>query len=132
MTYALDTNVLIDFINGESPVLTQFHSAAKGKIPMVVPVVVDYEVCRGFHHTKSVYKENTYKKVRLYCPVVDVNEKIWNRAASIWATLRKSGQTIGDADIIIAAHCIENGYTLVTHNTKHFEHIEGLLMIDWT
>ena len=42
-----------------------------------------YEICREFHHTKSVYKESTYKKVRLYCPVVDVNEKIWNRAASI-------------------------------------------------
>jgi len=35
------------------------------------------------------------------------------------------------ADIIIAACCMENGYTLVTHNTKHFIDISGLLMDDW-
>jgi len=45
--------------------------------------------------------------------------------------LRKTGKTICDADILIAAHCIVNGYTLITHNTKHFENIEGLLLENW-
>jgi len=131
MTYALDTNIIIDFINGESPVLTQFHNAVKSNVLMAIPIVVDYEVCRGFYHTKSAYKESTYRKLRLYCPVVDMNAKTWDKAASIWATLRKMGQTIGDADIIIAAHCIENKYTLITHNTKHFQLIKGLQLLDW-
>ena len=62
---------------------------------------------------------------------MEVDTAIWKRAASIWATLRKMGKTVGDADIIIAACCMENGYTLVTHNTKHFIDISGLLMDDW-
>ena len=131
MTCALDTNIIIDFINGEPLALTHFHNAVKSKMTMVIPIVVDYEVIRGFCHTRSYYKENTYSKMRLHCPVVEVNSKIWNRAASIWATLRKAGQAIGDADIIIAAHCIENGYTLVTHNEKHFKHINDLQLVDW-
>jgi len=132
MTYALDTSIILDFINGKSSVLTQFHYVIKDKISVVIPIVVDYEVSRGFYHTRSAYKENTYKKMRLYCPVIEVNARIWDSAASIWATLRKTGQTIGDADILIAAHCIENGYTLVTHNTKHFKPINELQLMDWT
>jgi predicted nucleic acid-binding protein len=62
---------------------------------------------------------------------VEVNTAIWKRAASIWAMLRKMGKTVGDADIIIAAYCMENEYTLVTHNTKHFIDINGLLINDW-
>jgi len=131
MTYALDTNTIVDFINGDLAVLTQFRNTVKNKVPMVIPSVVDYEITRGFYHTRSAYKENSYGKMRLNCPVVDVNAEIWDCAASLWAKLRKAGRTIGDADILIAAHCITNGYTVITHNTKHFADIDGLKMEDW-
>ena len=39
---------------------------------------------------------------------------------------------VGDADILIAAFCLENDYTLVTNNTKDFVNIKGLLINDWT
>ena len=56
---------------------------------------------------------------------------ILNRESSVVRQFDKTGHTVGDADVIIAAHCIEHGYTLVTHNTKHFKHIKGMLLIDW-
>ena len=62
MTYALDTNIIIDFINGEPAVLTQFHRAAKGQISMVIPIVVDYEVSRGFYHTEAATKRTLTAK----------------------------------------------------------------------
>jgi predicted nucleic acid-binding protein len=34
-------------------------------------------------------------------------------------------------DILQAGYCINHGYTLVTHNLKHFEGIPGLQTIDW-
>ena len=132
MTYALDTNIIIDYLSGDPTVMIQFRNVAKNKIPMVIPSVVDYEVVRGFCHTKNVGKEATYRKMRLNCRTVEVNADIWKCAASIWATLRKTGYTVGDADILIAASCIVNGYTLVTHNAKDFENITGLPFVDWT
>ena len=131
MTYALDTNALIDYLNGEVSIMGHFYSTAKGKIPMVIPSVVDYEVSRGFYHTASPGKKATYDKMLQNCPVIDVNADIWDRAAQTWAKLRKSGFTVGDADIIIAAVCLVNGYTLVTNNTKDFENIDGLQMVNW-
>ena len=111
--------------------MTRFRNVAKNKTPIIIPAIVDYEVLRGFYHTPSRHKETTYDKLRMNCPVIEVNTMIWNCAASIWAKLRKQGHTIGDADIIIAAFCIVNDYTLVTHNIKHFTNIDGLSVEDW-
>jgi tRNA(fMet)-specific endonuclease VapC len=34
-------------------------------------------------------------------------------------------------DALIAAIALANNAVLVTHNVKHFEHIEGLRLEDW-
>jgi predicted nucleic acid-binding protein len=52
-------------------------------------------------------------------------------AATVYAALRRSGRTVEDADILISAFCIVNGYTLVTNNTKHFADIDGLQLANW-
>jgi predicted nucleic acid-binding protein len=131
MTYALDTNIIIDYLNGNAAAMTQFHHIAKNKTHINIPSIVNYEVLRGFYYTPSHQKETIYSKLRLNCPVIEVNTEIWNCAASIWAKLRKQGRSVSDADNIIAALCIVNGYTLVTHNIKHFTGIDGLLFEDW-
>jgi len=131
MIYALDSSIIIDFLSREPSVINQFDEAVFNGIGIIIPSVVDYEVLRGFCHKPTPRKEAVYDKLRVNCPVVEVDTAIWKQAASIWATLRKMGKTVGDADIIIAACCLENEYTLVTHNTKHFINIRGLLMDDW-
>jgi len=132
MTYALDTNIIIDYVNAEPSVLAQFTSAASSGQKMVIPVAVEYEVMRGFHHKPSKPKETAYSFMRSKCPVVEVNLAVWARAASLWAELEKTGKRIGDADTIIAAHCLVNGYTLITHNTSDFERVDGLQLMDWS
>jgi predicted nucleic acid-binding protein len=127
----LDTNIIIDFLNREQSVIKQFNKAEIDGVGMLIPSVVDYEIMRGFCHTPSPRKEVVYQNMRVNCPVIEINTAIWKLAASIWALLRKAGQTVGDADIIIAATCIENGYSLITYNTKHFKNINGLLLCDW-
>ena len=52
-------------------------------------------------------------------------------AADLYANLRKSGRTIGDADILIAAIVIKNNGTLISNNTKHYEGIEILKLVNW-
>ena len=49
----------------------------------------------------------------------------------IKAGLQKSGHTIDDMDLLIAATAIAQNMVLVTHNTKHFEHIPGIRLVDW-
>jgi tRNA(fMet)-specific endonuclease VapC len=45
--------------------------------------------------------------------------------------LKSQGAIIGANDMLIAAHARSLGLTLVTHNTKEFSRVEGLLIEDW-
>ena len=133
MIYALDTNIIIDLLNGKSAAMTkQFNDTVKNKTPIIIPPLVNYEVLRGFYRTPSLGKETAYRNMCSNCPVGEMNSVIWNRAALIYAALHKSGHTVGDADILIAAFCIINDYTLVTWNTKDFKNISGLQLINWS
>ena len=42
------------------------------------------------------------------------------------------GAPCGEMDTMIAVHALVNKLTLVTHNTRHFERIDGLVLEDWT
>ena len=57
------------------------------------------------------------------------------RAADHYGVLkdanRRNGTPIGEIDTQIAAHALAEGLTLVTHNTRHFEQVPGLKLVDW-
>ncbi len=53
------------------------------------------------------------------------------KAAQIFAVLRKSGQSIGNTDCLIAGVALTNGLQIVTNNTDHFKRIKGLEIINW-
>ena len=52
--------------------------------------------------------------------------------SKIALNLRQRGVLIGQNDTYIAAHALSIGATLVTHNVRHFERVEGLSIVDWT
>ena len=56
-------------------------------------------------------------------------------AASVYAIIRahleSAGTPIGPYDLQIAAIALANGLTLVTHNTREFSRVPGLLLEDW-
>jgi len=52
-----------------------------------------------------------------------VSEKAYD---DIRTTLEKKGQIIGVYDMLIAAHALSLGTTIMTNNVKEFEGVEGL------
>jgi tRNA(fMet)-specific endonuclease VapC len=47
------------------------------------------------------------------------------------ATLEKQGTPIGSLDTMIGAHALSLNVTLVTNNTREFDRIAGLKLLDW-
>ena len=45
--------------------------------------------------------------------------------------LESRGETIGALDLLIAAHSLALGATLVSNNLKHFSRIKGLTSVNW-
>jgi tRNA(fMet)-specific endonuclease VapC len=48
------------------------------------------------------------------------------------ATLEAAGMTIGPLDLLIAAHALALGATLITHNTREFKRVPDLNIDDWS
>ncbi len=47
------------------------------------------------------------------------------------AKLERAGMRVSDLDLQIASIALVHDVPLVTHNTKHFERVEGLCLEDW-
>ncbi len=45
--------------------------------------------------------------------------------------LEVAGRSIGAMDLLIAAHALALGGTLVTNNDAHFSRVEGLRVVNW-
>ena len=45
---------------------------------------------------------------------------------------RLKATMIQDRDLLIASTTLAHGYALVTNNTRHFQRIDELVLLDWT
>ena len=131
MKYALDTNTIIHLMRETDAVWENSVKAQESGARLVVPPFVHYEIRRGLLIRPSRKREKAYSIICDYCTLEDMHVDAWELAAKIYAELYEKRFSVEDADILIAAFCIVNGYTLVTDNIKDFENIEGLTVENW-
>ena len=132
MVYVLDTNIVIHYLRKEPNVRKNFRNAVMDNHDIIIPQVVDYEMERGFRIAFAPRKETNYKILVQNCKVAEMDVQSWKYAAHVYEDLHRKSFTVGEIDILIAAFCLTNDYTLVTNNTKDFKHIRKLKLEDWT
>ena len=64
--------------------------------------------------------------------IIPFGEESSFKYAEIRSELKKSGEIIDDMDILIAACVMSENAVLITNNEKHFSHIKGLNIENWT
>ncbi len=62
--------------------------------------------------------------------VLPWTEATGNVYGGLRASLRRTGKSLAPLDLLIAAHALEAGATLVT-NDAAFRHVPGLVVEDW-
>ena len=132
INYALDTNAIIHYLHDEPNVLRNFRSAVMQGCKIVIPKMVDYEIQRGFCIKPNPRRENPYKVLLGNCAVIEINPNTWGYAIPIYAGHYQRRHTADEMDILIAALCLQNDYTLVTNNVKDFQSVDGLKYVDWS
>ena len=126
--YLLDTNVIIDMFKGNQRVQerifrAEFHNCCISEITLAELYVGAFKGGRS----KQLQEIGFVCKRFRIIPITSALE----RYARFRVQLEQKGATIDDFDLFIAATAVTEGYTLVTHNLKHFERIEGLRTEDW-
>ena len=132
MMYALDTNIISHILRGDKDVKQRWRQEESEGNRSVIPLMVYYEVRRGLLAHDATNKMRAFEELCVTLGINNLTVADMNTASNIYAEHKNSGTLIDDTDILIAAQCITHSYTLVTHNTRHFERIEGLQLVDWT
>jgi tRNA(fMet)-specific endonuclease VapC len=131
MTYLLDTNTCIYFLNKSSErIISQFKRLSPSEINL--PSITVAELFFGAEKSKAKKKNRAIVEnfVSIF-EVVPFDEKCCENYAKIRASLEKSGIPIGPMDLLIASISLVNNCTLVTNNAKEFRRIRGLKIENW-
>ncbi len=131
MTYLLDTNTCINYLNGRSEKIRQrLESSAPQDIVLcsVVKAELYYGAAKSAKPEKNFEKINQFAVRFVSLPFDDLAAEAYGR---IRAQLERAGTLIGPNDLMIAATGVSNAITIVTHNTREFSRVEGLMLEDW-
>ena len=130
MKYVLDTNTLIYFFKGLGNVSDRLLSIPPAEIG--IPAIVLYELEVGIGKSGTSKKRKTQLKEFISSVnIISFGYEEAGCAANIRIKLERKGVPIGPYDILIAASALAERGTLVTHNLKEFERVEGLIIEDW-
>ncbi len=129
--YLLDTNVVSYFVRGTS-VAVRKHLLLIPVVNLAISAVTEAELLYWIARRPG--------DARTSVSVRDFLERVpslaWDsRAAAVYATQReeqqRKGRPLSTEDLMIAAHALSLGLTLVTHDVA-FSYVDGLKTEDWT
>jgi len=130
MKYMLDTNMCIFLMKGNTDVLRRYLRNKDSGLALSSITVA--ELYHGVFNSTNIEKNNTnLANFFIGLSIQDFDSMAAVEYGIIRADLQKKGKMIGQLDMLIGAHAKSRNLTLVTNNTREFEHIEGLAIEDW-
>jgi predicted nucleic acid-binding protein len=128
MGVILDTSVLVEAERREFDI--DKFTEHREEETFGLSVITVAELLHGVHRadsTKRRLKRSAYvEKVIESFPIYEFDISIARIYAELWPDLRSKGIQIGAHDLIIGATALSYGFSVATHNVRHFERIEGL------
>jgi len=132
MKYLLETNTCIYLIKQKSrKVFKHFNAHKIGDlgISSITLAELRYGASKSQHIEKN---RQALDEFILPLEIGDFDERAAAAYGMILADLEKTGKPIGSMDMLIGAHALALGVTLVTNNTKEFKKIKDLKVVDWS
>ena len=127
----LDTSILIAFLKGEKKVFTKVEEYLQEFNGLSLSIISYYEILRGLKYLGNKRRITGFEKLMDKSEIVTLNRTIMIKASEIYSTLKRRGELIGDADILIAASCLIRNMIIITNNENHFRRIDNLPVENW-
>ena len=126
MTYLLDTNACIGFLNGRSrAVLEKLEATPDDEVRVcsVVKAEMIYGAMKSRDPARAIRAQRSFFGRYRSLPFDDAAAEVYGQ---IRAKLESKGTPIGPNDLLIAAIAVANDSVLVTHNASEFSRIASL------
>lgn len=133
MTYLLATNAWIAYLKRKDPALIQRVQQTNPQDIQLCSIVLGELYFGAFHGdpAKQAHNLTLIMYLRQHFLSVPFEDRSVEEYGRFRADLAAKGTPIGTNDLRIAALVRAHGYTLVTHNTKEFGRVCGLMLEDW-
>jgi len=130
----LDTNIVIWIVNGRSSSLRhrlgeQLRAGTVVALPVVALFEMRYGFAKGGRHAEN--EQQLDKFLSLGIAILPFEAEDAAHAGEIRAELERKGTPIGHYDYLIAAQARRRNAALVTLNSREFECVPGLLVVNW-
>ena len=128
--FLLDTDTIIYSLKNHPNVIQnlKMHSDA----PKAISIITYGELLFGAEKSERKI-ENLAKihRVGEIFPIFNLSVGVMSVYGELKAKLSNNGICVDEFDLLIASTAISRGYTIVTNNVKHFEHIPALSITNW-
>ena len=122
-----DTDVLIDYLYGVSPVHKQVARYIDSE-QLVTTAVTIFELLSGGTEGR---RGKATRGIAELLPILALDFASAERAASVRLLLERTGYSINMADSLIAGIALANDLPLLTRNRKHFSRVPQLKLVDF-
>ena len=128
--YLLDTNIVSDLVRNPQGKIAE-HIRKVGEQSICTSIIVASELRYGAAKRQSSRLTAQLNAVLDPLEVVPFEAPADVAYGSLRARLERGGQPIGANDLLIAAHAISLGYSIVSDNDREFGRIPGLVCENW-
>ena len=129
-TYLLDTNILSDLVRNPSGQVMR-HIDAVGEDAVFTSIVVAAELRYGVAKRRSRTLRDRIEALLSELRVFALDAPADACYGAVRADLEAKGMTIGHNDLMIAAHSLALGATVVTANVREFRRVDDLEVENW-
>ena len=132
LRYLLDTNIASYYLRRTSAALEERVNQGLGQHTLGISVLTRAELRYGqAGMAADDMRRGLIDQFLLQLPNLAWTPEAADYYGLLKDTHRRAGTPIGELDTQIAAHALAERLTLVTHHTRHFEQVPGLLLEDW-
>ncbi|HEX3526551.1 MAG TPA: type II toxin-antitoxin system VapC family toxin [Thermoanaerobaculia bacterium] len=128
--YLLDTNILSDLLRNPGGRAAR-RLAVVGEVTVCTSIVVACELRYGAAKKGSSALSERVEILLGSLEVLPLDKESDRHYAEVRSHLERIGETIGPNDLLIAAHTLALGLTLVTENVEEFARVPRLPIENW-
>lgn len=130
MDYLLDTNIFVYFLRNKQTVVAKVAKAGVKHCGMSAMTLG--ELYYGAENsTNPVVNHLATETLRKYFTVNPITEDVLREFARQKAFLKRKGQMIEDADILIGATAIVHNMAMVAEKVKNLGRLQGIKIENW-
>jgi len=127
----LDTNIITAFLKNDLRVVQRVSDYLELFEKLTINIISYYEILRGLKDLGNEEKLKWFECFIQENELVSIRKDTVEKAAEIYVYLKKEGNLIEDADILMASTAIVEDLVLITNNIKHFKRVKDLRIDNW-